>query len=137
MEQARWTKVLFKKILKITQRVSRIGPAMNNQIIVEAELAQEFCNIVDVYRYLKINNRNQIGLCILLVMTSTLSSKLGYSSMLLTFLFVTATLVYLTISQQNMVQTMQKNLLQICYKSLVSSLDNASPQAEDSGVDEQ
>ena len=56
---------MFKKILKITQRVSRIGPAMNNQIILEAELAQEFSNIVDVYRNLKINNRNQIGLCIL------------------------------------------------------------------------
>ena len=57
--------------------------------------------------------------------------------MLLTLLFVTATLVYLTISQQNMVQTMQKNLFQICYKSLVSSLDNVFPHDEDSGVDEQ
>ena len=128
---------MFKKISKITQRVLRIGPAMNNQIILEAELAQEFTNIVDVYRNLKINNRNQIALCIFLVMTSTLSSKLGYSSMLLSLLFVTATLVYLTISQQNMVQTMQKNLFHICYKTLVSSLDNAVPQAEDSGVDEQ
>ena len=94
MEQARWTEILFKKISKITQRVLRIGPAMNNQIILEAELSQEFSNIVDVSQNLKINNRNQLGLCILLVMTTTLSSKLGFSSMLLTLLFVTASLVY-------------------------------------------
>ena len=134
MENARWKENLFKKILKVTQHVSRIGSAM---IILEAELSQEFSNIVDVSQNLKINNRNQLGLCILLVMTTTLSSKLGFSSMLLTLLFVSATLVNLTISQQNMAQTMQKNLFQICYKSLVSSLDNASTQAEDSGVDEQ
>ena len=136
MENARWKENLFKKMSKVTQRVLRIGSAMNNQIILEAELSQEFSNIVDVYRNLKINNRNQIVLCILLIMTETLSSKLGFSSMLLTLLFVTATLVYLTISQQSMVQSMQKNLFQICYKSLASPLDNASPQAEDSGVDE-
>ena len=70
-------------------------------------------------------------------MTATVSSILGASSMMLTLLFVTATLVYLTISQQNMVQSMQKNLFQICYKSLASSLDNTPPQAEDSGVDEE
>ena len=56
---------------------------------------------------------------------------------LLTLLFVTATLVYLTISQQEMVQTMQRNLFQICYKSLASSLDNVVPQSEDRGVEEQ
>ena len=109
----------------------------SNQIILEAELSQEFCNIVDIYRNQKINNRIQIGLCIFQIMTATISSKLGFSSMLVTLLFVTATLVYLTISQQSMVQSMQKNLFQICYKSLASSLDNTPPQAEDSGVDEQ
>ena len=57
--------------------------------------------------------------------------------MLLTLLFVTATLVYLTIFQQSMVQSMQKNLFRICYKSLASSLDNTPPQVEYSGVDEQ
>ena len=137
MEQRKWKEILFKTS-KVTKCASRIGPVdMNNHIVLQAELAQELSNIVDVYRNLRKNNRNQIALCIFLVMVSTLSSKLGYSSMLLTLLFVTATLVYLTISQQEMVQTMQKNLLQICYKSLVSSLENVVPQSEDSGVDEQ
>ena len=137
MEPGKWEEILFKNS-KITKCASRIGPAaMNNHIILEAELAQELSNIVDVYRNLKINNRHKIALCIFLVMASTLSSKLGYSWMLLTLLFVTATLAYLNISQQNMVQTMQKNLFQICYKSLVSSLDNIVPQSDDNGVDEQ
>ena len=106
---------MFKKITKITQRVSRFGSAMpSNQIILEAELSQEFSNIVDIYRNQTINNRIQIGLCIFLIMTATLSSKLGFSSMLVTLLFVPAMLVYLTISQQSMVQSMQRNLYQIC-----------------------
>ena len=126
------------KTSKVTKCALRIGPAaMNNHIILETALAQELSNIVDVYRNLRINNRNQIALCIFLVMASSLFSKLGYSLMLMTWLFVTATLVYLTISQQEMVQTMQKNLFQICYKSLVSSFHNVVPQNEDSGVDEQ
>ena len=79
MENARWKENLFKKISKGTQRVLRIGSAMNNQIILEAELSQEFSNFMDVYQSLKINNRNQMGLCILLVMAATLSSKLGFS----------------------------------------------------------
>ena len=100
MEQRKWKEILFKTS-KVTKCVSRIGPVdMNNHIILQAELAQELSNIADVYRNLRINNRNQTALCIFLVMVSTLSSKLGYSSMLLTLLFVTATLVYLTISQQ-------------------------------------
>ena len=137
MELGKWKEILFNTS-KITKCASRIGPAaMNSHIILETELAQELSNIVDVYRNLRINNRNQIALCIFLVMASTLSSKLGYSSMLLTLLFVTATLVYLTISQQEMVRTMQRNIFQICYKSLVSSFDNVIPQNEDSGVDEQ
>ena len=119
-----------REINKITHCVSRFGSAMpSNQIILEAELSQEFSNIVDIYRNQTINNRIQIGLCIFLIMTATLSSKLGFSSMLVTLLFVPAMLVYLTISQQSMVQSMQRNLYQICYKSLASSLGNTLPQA--------
>ena len=136
-ETRRIEKILFKTS-KITKCASRIGPVdMNNHLVLQAELAQELSNTVVVYRNLRINNRNQMALCIFSVMVLTLSSKLNYSLMLLTLLFVTATLVYLTISQQERVQTMQKNLFQICYKSLASSLDNVVPQSEDRGVEEQ
>ena len=55
MENARWKENLFKKITKITQCVSRFGSAMpSNQIILEAELSQEFSNIMDIYRNQKI-----------------------------------------------------------------------------------
>ena len=125
------------KTSKITKCASRIGPVYMNHIVLQAELAQELSNIVDMYRNLRINTRNQITLCIFSVMALTLSSKLSYSMVLLTLLFVTATLVYLTISQQEIVQTMQRNLFQICYKSFSSSLDNVVPRSEDSGVEEQ
>ena len=139
MENTKWKRALFKKITKITERVSRFGSAMpsNHQIVLEAELSQEFSSIVDIYRNQKIHNRIQIGLCIFLIMSASFSSKLGFSSMLITLLFVAAILVYLTVCQQGMIQSMQRNLYQICYKSLASSLDNTPPQGEDSGVDEQ
>ena len=57
--------------------------------------------------------------------------------MLLTLLFVTATLVYLTITQQETEQTLQKNLFKICYKTLSSSLGDIVTQNEDSGNEEQ
>ena len=120
MNQEGLRKILFKSS-KNTKFASRIGLVdMNNHLVLQAELAQELANIVDVYRALKINNKNQIGLCIFSVMVLTLSSKLSYSLMLIPLLFVTATLVYLTITQQEPVQTLQKNLFKICYKSLSS-----------------
>ena len=139
MKNTRWKRALFKKITKITECVSRFGSAMpsNHQIVLEAELSQEFSSILDIYRNQKIHNRIQIGLCILLIMSASLSSKLEFLSMLITLLFVAATLVYLTVCQQGRIQSMQKNLYQICYKSLASSLDNTPPQGEDRCVDEQ
>ena len=110
---------------------------MNNHLVIQAELAQELANIVDLYRTLKINDKNQIALCLFSVMVLTLSSKLSFSLMLLTLLFVTATLVYLTITQQETVQTLQKNIFKICYKSLSSSLGDIVTQSEDSGTEEQ
>ena len=113
MKQGGLKEILFKTS-KITKFASRIGSVdMNNHMVLQAEFAQELSNIVDVYRTLRINNKNQITLCIFSDMVLTLSSKLSYSLMLLTLLFVTTTLVYLTISQQETVQTLQKNIFEI------------------------
>ena len=57
--------------------------------------------------------------------------------MLTTLVFVAGTLIYLTICQQGMIKTMQRNLYQICLKSFVGTLDDSLPQGDDSGVDEQ
>ena len=137
MKQEGLREILFKSS-KITKFASSTGLVdMNNHLVLQAELAQELAKLVDVYRYLRINNKHQIALCIFLVMVLTLSLKLSYSLMLLTLLFVTATLVYLTITQQETVQTLQKNVFKICYKSLSSSLGDVVPQSEDSGAEEQ
>ena len=51
--------------------------------------------------------------------------------MLTTLVLVGATLLYLTICQQNMIKVMQQNL----YQSLLGQLDESAPQGEDSGVE--
>ena len=68
-------------------------------------------------------------------MTATFSAKLGFLAMLTTLIFVGATLIYLTICQQSMIKTMQRNLYQFCLKSLVGQLDESSPQGKGSGVE--
>ena len=109
----------------------------NSQIVLAAELSDQFSSILDIYRRQKIHSRIQIGLCIFLIMATSFSAKLGFFSMLTTLAFVSGTLIYLTVCQQGMIQTMQRNLYQICLKSLVGTLDNAPAQGDDSGVDEQ
>ena len=72
MNQGGLKEILFKTS-KITKCTSKVGPVDMNHIVLQAELAQELSKIVDVYRNLRINNRNQITLCIFSVMVLTLS----------------------------------------------------------------
>ena len=58
MKQGGLKEILFKTS-KITKCASRIGPVDMNHIVLQAELAQELSNIVDMYRNLRINTRNQ------------------------------------------------------------------------------
>ena len=109
---------------------------MNNFVVSEIEMSQELSAIVNVYKDYRINNKNLITLCIFSTMVLALSSKLSYSFLLITLLFVTETLVYLTISQQETVHTLQRNLFQICYKTLHSSSENTDSKSEESVVQE-
>ena len=110
--------------------------AMSSFVISEVELTRELSAIVNVYYDLRINCKNLIALCIFSTMILALSSKLSYSLLLLTLLFVTGTLVYLTISMQDTVHTLQRNLFAICYKHLHSSSDNTDYQSEESVAQE-
>ena len=103
--------------------------AMSSFVISEVELTRELSAIVNVYDDLKINCKNLITLCIFVTMSLAISSKLSYSLLLLTLLFVTATLVYLTITMQDTIYTLQSNLFAICYKQLHSSTDYQSAES--------
>ena len=99
--------------------------------VSEIELTQELSNIINVYQDLKINSKRLITLCIFATMILAISSKLSYFLLLTKLLFVTATLIFLTVTMQNTFHNLQRNLFAICYKQLHPSSDNADYQGED------
>ena len=86
--------------------------------VSEIVLSQELSNIIDIYQDLKINIKRLITLCIFAIMSLAISSKLSYILLLTTLLVVTATLIFLTVTMQNTIHNLQRNLFAICYKQL-------------------
>ena len=99
--------------------------------VSEIELTQELLNIINVYQDLEINSIRLITLCIFATMTLAISSKLSYFLLLTTLLFVTATLIFLTITIQNTIHNLQHNLFDFCYKQLHPSSDNSDYPGEE------
>ena len=97
--------------------------------VSEIVLSQELSNIIDVYQGLKINTKRLITLCIFATMSLVISSKLSYILLLTTLLVVTATLISLTVTMQNTLHNLQRNLFAICYKQLHQ--DNDDYQGEE------
>ena len=86
--------------------------------VSEIVLSQELSNIIDIYQNLKINIKRVITLCLFATMSVAISSKLSYILLLTTLLVVTATLIFLTVTMQNTIHNLQRNLFAICYKQL-------------------
>ena len=86
--------------------------------VSEIVLSQELSNIIDVYQDLKINTKRLNMLCIFATMSVAISSKLSYILLLTTLGSVTATLIFLTVTMQNTIYSLHKNLFAICYKQL-------------------
>ena len=99
--------------------------------VSEIVLSKELSNIIEVYQDLKINTKRLITLCIFATMSLAISSKLSYTLLLTTLLFVTATLIFLTVTMQNTIHNLQRNLFAICYKQLNPSPDNDHYQGEE------
>ena len=92
--------------------------------VSEIVLSQELSNIIDIYQDLKINIKRLITLCLFATMSVAISSKLSYILLLTTLLVVTATLIFLTVTMQNTIHNLQRNLFAICYKHLHPSNDD-------------
>ena len=93
--------------------------------VSEIVLSQELSNIITDYQDLKINIKRLLTLCIFATMSVAISSKLSYILLLTTLVCVTATLIFLTVTMQNTIYSLQKNLFDICYKQLhLSSADH-------------
>ena len=89
--------------------------------VSEITLSRELSNIIIDYQDLKINIKRQLSLCIFATMSVADSSKLNYMLLLTTLICVTGTLIFLTVTMQNTIYSLQKNLFDICYKQLHSS----------------
>ena len=101
--------------------------------VSEITLSRELSSIVIDYQDLKINIKRQLSLCIFATMSVAVSSKLSYMLLLTTLICVTGTLIFLTVTMQNTIYSLQKNLFDICYKQLHSSSADDSQGEEPIG----
>ena len=84
---------------------------------VEVTLTPELAKLIVSYRELKNTQEKQIILLIIFIMTVAFSSKLSFGLLFIT-LCIAGTLVYITISMQNSIATLQRNVFALCYQQL-------------------
>ena len=89
--------------------------------VMEVTLSRELSRIIANYQELKNKIERQLILCIIATMSVAFTSKLSFMLLLATLICVTGTLIFLTVSMQNTIYSLQRNLFDICYKQLHSS----------------
>ena len=85
---------------------------------MEVTLSSELSNLIVSHRVLKNTNKKQIVLSIILAMTVAFSTKISFGLLFITLCIVAATLVYITISMQDSIATLQRNVFTLCYQQL-------------------
>ena len=85
---------------------------------VEVTLTRELAKLIVTYKELKNTQDKQTILLIIFSMTVAFSSKLSFGLLFITLCIVAATLVYITISMQNSIATLQRNVFTLCYQQL-------------------
>ena len=88
---------------------------------MEVTLSRELSRVIANYQELKNKIERQIILCIIATMSVAFTSKLSFILLLATLICVTGTLIFLTVSMQNTIFSLQRNLFDICYRQLHSS----------------
>ena len=83
---------------------------------VEVVLTPELAKLIVTFRELKNTQEKQIILLIIFAF----SSKLSFALLFITLCIVAGTLVYITISMQNSIATLQRNVFALCYQQLHS-----------------
>ena len=85
---------------------------------MEVTLSSQLSNLIVSHRVLKNTNEKQIVLSIILAMTVAFSTKISFGLLFITLCIVAATLVYITISMQDSIATLQRNVFTLCYQQL-------------------
>ena len=86
--------------------------------VMEITLSRELSSVIANYQELKNKIERQLILCIITIMVVAFSSKLSFALLFGTLVCITATLIFLTVSMQNTIFSLQRNLFDICYKQL-------------------
>ena len=81
--------------------------------VMEITLSNELSKLIVSQQELKNTNKKQIVLSIIFVMTVAFSTKLSFGLLFATLCIVAATLVYITISMQDSITALQRNLFTI------------------------
>ena len=85
---------------------------------MEVTLSSELSKLIVLHWELKNTNKKQIILSIVFIMTVAFSTKLSFGLLFATLCIVAATLVYITISMQDSIATLQRNVFTLCYQQL-------------------
>ena len=83
---------------------------------MEITLSRELSRLIACQQDLKNKIERQTILCIITIMVVALSSKLSFALLFGTLVCITATLIFLTVSMQDTIFSLQRNLFDICYK---------------------
>ena len=86
--------------------------------VMEITLSPELSKLIVSHRELKNTQEKQTILSIIFVMTVAFSTKLSFGLLFTTLCIVAATLVYITISMQDSIATLQRNVFNLCYQQL-------------------
>ena len=86
--------------------------------IMEVALSHEISRLIVSQRELKNKIEKQIILSIIFTMTVAFSAKLSFGLLFVTLCILAATFIYITISMQDSITDLQRNLFTICYQQL-------------------
>ena len=85
---------------------------------MEITLSRELSRLIACQQALKNKIEKQVILSIITIMVVALSSKLSFALLFGTLVCITATLIFLTVSMQDSIFSLQRNLFDICYQQL-------------------
>ena len=85
---------------------------------MEVALSHEISRLIVSQRELKNKIEKQIIFSIIFTMTVAFSAKLSFGLLFVTLCILAATFIYITVSMQDSITDLQRNLFTICYQQL-------------------
>ena len=85
---------------------------------MEITLSRELSRLIACQQALKNKIEKQVILSIITIMVVALSSKLSFALLFGTLVCIIATLIFLTVSMQDTIFSLQRNMFDICYQKL-------------------